>query len=79
LLIPLSYNDNRNRVYKQIIKKKLSDLEIAELSSMKINELSGGEKQRLSIARALLRDPKIFVFDEANVGAVVRKVLTSFF
>ena len=30
--------------------------------------LSGGEKQRLSIARAFLKDPAIFIFDEATAS-----------
>lgn len=50
------------RLYDEIAPRGGLDLEIKSGGS----NLSGGQKQRLVLARAILRDAKVYVFDEAT-------------
>ena len=45
-------------------KNLLQDFELTDLISARVQTLSGGEKQRLAIVRALMQDTKILMFDE---------------
>ncbi|CAN5356091.1 sn-glycerol-3-phosphate ABC transporter ATP-binding protein UgpC [soil metagenome] len=49
-------------------------LEIDQLLDRKPQELSGGQKQRVAIGRAIVREPKLFLFDEpiAHLDAKLR-------
>ena len=49
-------------------------LEIGHLLERRPQELSGGQKQRVAIGRAIVREPKLFLFDEpiAHLDAKLR-------
>jgi sn-glycerol 3-phosphate transport system ATP-binding protein len=49
-------------------------LELAELLDRKPRQLSGGQRQRVAMGRCIVREPKVFLFDEplSNLDAKLR-------
>ncbi|MGH8430361.1 MAG: ABC transporter ATP-binding protein [Solimonas sp.] len=56
------------------IKRAAEILGIGELLHRKPRQLSGGQRQRVALGRAIVRDPKVFLFDEplSNLDAKLR-------
>ena len=62
--IPAMIAREKEADYQPRAKKLLTDLGLAERMNHKPNELSGGEKQRVAAARALMMSPDIILADE---------------
>ncbi|MBS0539423.1 MAG: sn-glycerol-3-phosphate ABC transporter ATP-binding protein UgpC [Proteobacteria bacterium] len=56
------------------IKRAAEILGIESLLNRKPRQLSGGQRQRVALGRAIVRDPKVFLFDEplSNLDAKLR-------
>jgi len=62
--IPAMIAREKESQYKPRAEKLLQELGLAERMGHKPNELSGGEKQRVAAARALMMSPDIILADE---------------
>jgi multiple sugar transport system ATP-binding protein len=61
-------------VIEQKVKKAAGILNLTEYLDRKPRQLSGGQRQRVAIGRAIVREPKAFLFDEplSNLDAALR-------
>jgi len=56
---------------RQVVGRSLAQMGIAHLAERSISELSGGEQQRVFLARALAQEPHILLMDEPFTGVDV--------
>ncbi|MBL8026505.1 MAG: ABC transporter ATP-binding protein [Fibrobacteres bacterium] len=79
--LPLIYGNVPRKERKELVERILNRLGIWERRHHKPNEISGGQKQRTAIARALVKNPAIILADEptGNLDSVTTSEILNLF
>ena len=81
ICIPAMIKGDKTININEKSKELMSLLNIYDVKDQKPNELSGGEQQRVAVARALINSPKILFADEptGNLDSKSAKILHNLF
>lgn len=65
--------ENKNKIHQKVMAAA-EILELTDQLNKKPSQLSGGQRQRVAMGRAIVRTPKVFLFDEplSNLDAKLR-------
>jgi multiple sugar transport system ATP-binding protein len=66
-------------IISELVSRTAKVLQLNHLMERKPQALSGGQRQRVALGRAIVRDPKVFLFDEplSNLDAKMRVQMRS--
>lgn len=73
-------NGMEDRIIEKRITEIFHNLDMEDFQDVRVNKLSTGMKQKLSIARCIIHDPPILILDEPTVGLdiITARIVTEY-
>ena len=68
------HTDKKEEEIASIVDEKLKLVGLSGLENSRIDELSGGMKRRVALARAIIMGPKIMLYDEPTTGVDIAMI-----